>query len=488
MRRWIVLAAAVGLLTASPGSTATVLGSPDPIETSELREQVRVDAILKHLRRLQQIADANGGTRASGTPGYDASVAYVIPWLVDKGYQVTVQEFEFPFFQELVPGELERVSPSPEAFVEGTDFDVMTYSGSGDVTANVQPVDTTASPTDTSTSGCEASDFTSFVPGNIALVQRGTCTFRVKASNAEAAGAAAVVIFNRGTTGSAGLIVGTLGSPGIGIPVLGTTFAVGEALYSADGSVVARVFTSTVSEVRTTSNVLADTPGGRADKVVVVGGHLDSVPEGPGIVDNGSGVATILEIARRLNSVVNIHKTGGGGLQNKVRFAFWGAEEFGLLGSRHYVGSLSPEERSAITLNLNFDMIASSNGVRFVMDGDGSTFGVPGPGRSGEIEQVFLDYFASQGLATVPRELDGRSDWVAFTERGIGAGSISTGSDQVKTEEQAEIFGGTAGIIMHPCYHTPCDRLDTVHRTFLDQMADAAAHATLWFAMDGEGA
>jgi Zn-dependent M28 family amino/carboxypeptidase len=487
MRRWIVFAGAVGLLTASPASTLSVEASPGPIDTAKLREHVRLGAIIKHLRQLQGIADANGGTRASGTPGYEASVDYVVPLLVDKGYQVTVQEFQFPFFQELAPGELERVSPSPQTFVDGTDFDVMTYSGSGDVTANVQAVDTTATPTASSSSGCEASDFDGFTAGRIALIQRGTCTFRTKASNAEAAGATAAIIFNRGTEGSTGLIVGTLGSPGVGIPVLGTTFAVGEALYSADASVVAHVFTSTISEIRTTSNVIADTPGGRSDKVVVVGGHLDSVPEGPGIVDNGSGVATMIEIARRLNEVVNIFKTGGNGLRNKVRFAFWGAEEFGILGSRHYVGSLTPEERNVITLNLNFDMIASSNGVRFVMDGDGSTFGVVGPGRSAEIEHVFLDYFDSQGLATVPRELDGRSDWVAFTEQGIGAGSISTGSDQVKTEEQAEIFGGTAGIIMHPCYHRPCDRLDTVHRTFLDQMSDAAAHATLWFAMDGQG-
>jgi Zn-dependent M28 family amino/carboxypeptidase len=486
MRRWTVLAAAVALLTAAPGPAMRVFASPDPLDTSALRDHVRVDAILKHLRALERIADANGGNRASGTSGYDDSVDYVVPWLVDKGYQVTLQEFDFPFFQELAPGELERVSPSPQTFAEGTDFDVMTYSGSGEVTAPVQPVDTTATPTDSSTSGCEPSDFSGFVSGRIALVQRGTCTFRVKASNAEAAGAGAVVVFNRGTTGSTGVIAGTLGSPGIGIPVLGTTFAVGQALYSADSSVVARVFTSTISEVRTTSNIIADTLGGRADKVVLVGGHLDSVPEGPGIVDNGSGVATMIEIARRLNSSVNIHKTGAGGLRNKVRFAFWAGEEFGLLGARHYVGSLTPEERSAITLNLNFDMIASSNGVRFVMDGDGSTFGVAGPGRSAEVEQVFLDYFESQGLATVPRPLDGRSDWLAFTERGIGAGSLSTGSDQVKTEEQAEIFGGTPGVIMHPCYHTPCDRVDSVHRTFLDQMADAAAHATLWVAMDGE--
>jgi Zn-dependent M28 family amino/carboxypeptidase len=162
------------------------------------------------------------------------------------------------------------------------------------------------------------------------------------------------------------------------------------------------------------------------------------------------------------------------------------AEEFGLVGSRHYVAQLSPAERAKITLNLNFDMIASSNGVYFVLDGDGSTFGIVGPGRSAEIEHVWLDYFASQGLPTVPREFDGRSDWQAFTEVGIGAGALSTGSDHVKTPEQAALFGGTAGIQMHPCYHSPCDRLDTANLKFLDDLSDAAAHAVLWFAMDGQ--
>lgn len=476
MKRLVLFVAIFSLLGASTASAQT--------DTSKLQDHIRVSAIMKHLKAFQAIADSNGGTRASGTPGYEATVAYVLPWLEEKGYEVTVQTFEFPFFQELAPGELERVSPNPQAFVVDTDFDVMTYSGSGDLTANVQPVDTTATPAAATTSGCESSDFTGFVTGRIALMQRGGCTFRAKALNAQTAGASAAIIFNFGDAGRTSLIIGTLGAPGATIPVLGTTFAVGQALYSANSSVVAHVFTSTISEVRETSNVLADTPGGDSNNVIVVGGHLDSVPEGPGIVDNGSGTATILEIARRLNSVVNIHKTGGDGLRNKVRFAFWGAEEFGLLGSRYYVSQLTPAELGTISLNFNFDMIASSNFVYFVQDGDGSTFGTAGPGRSAEAEEVFLDYFASRGLPTVPRELDGRSDWQAFREVGVGFGSLSTGSDQVKTPEQAALFGGTAGEIMHPCYHRPCDRLNTVSQKALDVTSDAAAHAALWFAME----
>lgn len=243
---------------------------------------MKLNKIVKHLQALQAIADANDGTRASGTPGYDASVNYLVPKLREKGFLVTVQRFDFPFFQELADPELERVSPSPKAYAETVDFFTMTYSGSGDVTASVQAVDTTATadPTGLSTSGCEPGDFTGFVSGRIALMQRGTCTFRVKADNAKAAGASAAIIFNRGGPTS-GPINGTLGTPGVTIPVVGASFGVGQELYSADSSVVAHVFTSTISEIRATSNVLAETPGGRPDKVVIAGAHLDSVTEGP---------------------------------------------------------------------------------------------------------------------------------------------------------------------------------------------------------------
>jgi Zn-dependent M28 family amino/carboxypeptidase len=176
------------------------------------------------------------------------------------------------------------------------------------------------------------------------------------------------MIFNRGG-GENGPINGTFGSPGVAIPAIGVSFAVGGELYSIDSSVVAHVFTSTIAEIRTTSNVLAETPGGRADKVVVAGAHLDSVTAGPGVTDNGSGVATMLEAALNLNSTVNMFKTGGNGLANKVVFAFWGAEELNLIGSAFYVSQLTPAERAAITININVDMLSSSNGVYFVQDG-----------------------------------------------------------------------------------------------------------------------
>jgi Zn-dependent M28 family amino/carboxypeptidase len=299
-----------------------------------------------------------------------------------------------------------------------------------------------------------------------------------------------VLIFNNGTEGRTAAVSGTLGAP-VALPVVGTSFALGQSLFALGTSAVVHMVVQTLSETRETYNVIADTPGGNPNRIVTIGAHLDSVIDGPGIVDNGSGVGTLIEIARSLNQVVHINPTGDvrGNIRNKVRFFFWGAEELSLLGSAFYVQSLSPAEKAKILLNLNADMIASSNGIRFVFDGNASH--TPPPATplpqplTGQIEQVFLDHFAAEGLATEPRQLDGRSDYQSFLAAGIPAGGLSAGSDQIKTAAQAAIYGGVPGPV-HPCHHLACDRIDQTNVPLLEQMADAYAHAVLWFAMDGQ--
>ena len=337
--------------------------------------------------------------------------------------------------------------------MEDADFAAMTYSGYGDVTAPVQAVDINLAGDRASTSGCEAADFAGFTAGNIALIQRGTCTFRVKVDNAAAAGAAAVIVFNQGNVVPGddrfGLFFGTLDPPVAAIPAVSTTFALGEALASTAGLEL-RVAVDATLESTTTFNVLADTPSGRADRTVLVGAHLDSVAEGPGINDNGSGSAAILETALQM-AELGIEPT------NRVRFAFWGGEEDGLIGSDYYVSQLNARALKQHAVNLNFDMVGSPNFVRFVYDGDGSAFGATGPNGSARVEQVFLDYFASEGLATEPTEFDGRSDYFAFINNGIPAGGLFTGAEGIKTAEEAAIYGGTAGAAYDPCYHQACD-------------------------------
>jgi Zn-dependent M28 family amino/carboxypeptidase len=476
---------AVGVLALAAASSVALAGTPAYAAENNTRlgtklaREVTVQGVNRHLIALQRIADQNGGTRASGTPGYDRSAEYVGNKLAAAGWNVSYQEFEFPFFEELAAAELARLSPDPKTF---TPTEVLTYefSGSGDVTGEVQAVDVQIppAPTPSSTSGCETADFAGFTAGNIALIQRGTCTFEIKVANAVAAGATAVIIFNEGQPGRTDPFAGGLGGPTT-VPVVGVSFAEGARFVELDaaGVVTARVATETLSEERTTRNVIAETPGGRADNVVFAGAHLDSVPEGPGINDNGTGTAGLLELGLKLADER---------VKNKVRLAFWAAEEGGLLGSTYYVSQLSFEQQVDIALYLNFDMIGSPNFVRFVYDGDDSD-GVgagAGPFGSAQIESLFTGYFDSRSLPSEGTDFSGRSDYGPFIAVGIPSGGLFTGAEGVKTPEQAAIYGGTAGIAYDPCYHQACDTLGNVNRTVLDQNADAVAFVVGRYALD----
>ena len=479
----VLVAAVMAVSVVVPGAVEPASAAPNNNNTNKLLDAVTAAGVMRHEQAFQGIADANGGTRASGTAGYDASAQYVFDQLVAAGYSPVFQEFEFPFFEELSPAVLQQVAPNAATYETST----FTYSGSGDVTAPATFVDVQIPPgatANSSTSGCEAADFAGFPAGNVAVVQRGTCPFATKAANAQAAGAVAVVIFNEGQPGRTGLINGTLGNPGITIPVVAATFATAQELYALRNSgLILHVAADTISEIRTTVNVIAETATGRDDNVVVVGAHLDSVPEGPGINDNGSGSSAILEVAIQMAKVKP---------RNTVRFIWFGAEELGLLGSEYYVSQLSQEEIDAIAVMLNFDMVGSPNFVRFVYDGDNSAFPV-GPGSaqappgSGYVERLFTSYFASQGLASEPTQFSGRSDYGPFIEVGIPAGGLFTGAEGIKTPQQAAIYGGTAGAPYDPCYHQACDTISNINTTVLDQMADAAAYAVLTFAMNTEG-
>ena len=439
----------------------------DLSESKGFRKGVTLAGIREHQAALQAIADDNDDTRASGTPGYEASAHYVRDRLEAAGYAVTLQPFQFAFYRVLAASTFARTSPTPVTYTEGAsaDYTPMTYSGSGDVTAQVSTV---------LNFGCNASDFAGFVAGRIALISRGTCTFATKAANGQAAGATAVVIYNN----TAGPLNGTLGAPNFTIPVLGTTQAIGQenaALVAA--GLTFHISTSTESETRTTWNVIAETASGDPNKVVVVGAHLDSRLEGPGMNDNGSGSAAILEIAETFAAQKRVAR-------NKLRFMWYGAEEFNLLGSTAYVNGLSQAEKDRIMAMVNFDMVGSPNYVRFVYDGDNSAFPVgpgaaAGPPGSAFLETLFVDYFNAVGLASDPTPFSGRSDYGPFIAVGIPAGGLFTGAEGIKTAAQAATYGGTAGIAYDPCYHQACDTFTNNSNAGLDEMSDAAAHVVL---------
>ncbi len=481
MRKTIASAATAALCASLFAATPAVAGKHDSppktgVDTSKLQKAVTVNGIMQHLRELQVIANRNDGNRASGLPGHTASADYVSKKLRQAGYTVKRQKFTFAFSRELEPATLALTDPTSRDFETAT-FD---YSGSGDVTGSVVNIDQTipAGPSPGSTSGCEASDFPAAPAGPVvALIQRGTCPFGTKAANAEAAGYDAVIIFNEGQAGRQELLTGTLGEPA-GVPVVGLSYADGVDLAQTAGAKV-RVTTSTENDLnRTTENVIADLPARsktkQADQVVVVGGHLDSVAAGPGINDNGSGSGAILEIAEQMSALKLTKK-----LERPVRFAFWGAEEVGLLGAEHYVDNLSTAQRSKIYANLNFDMIGSPNYARFVYDGDGSAGGVSGPPGSDAIEKIFTGYFDSKKLASAPTDFDGRSDYGPFIAAGIPAGGLFSGAEGIKTAEEVTLFGGTAGEAYDACYHAACDDITNVSTKALQELGDAAAHATL---------
>lgn len=478
---FLALASTAALATAALAGPAATGETPDPVAASSaLRDAVTVDGVFDHLEALQSIADANEDTRASGTEGYRASRDYVVGKLRAAGYKPTIQAFDFPFYRQLAPSTFAQTAPTPTAYVEGTDYALMTYSGSGDVTAPVQAVDLNLGNLAGSTSGCETADFAGFTAGNVALVRRGTCPFGTKVVNAQTAGASAVIVMNTGTPGNTAAFAGTLGAPVGTVPSLGTSFAIGQSL--ADGATV-QVAASTESEIRETWNVHADSKTGDRETMVQAGAHLDSVVAGPGSNDNGSGSAALLEVAEQMATT----KTA-----NRVRFSWWGAEELGLLGSNHYINDLAanrPSTLRKIALYLNFDMVGSPNYGLFVYDGDNSAFPVGpgaalGPAGSGQIEQQFHDYFESQGLPSAETPFSGRSDYGPFIAKGIPAGGLFTGAEGIKTADQAALFGGQAGVAYDQCYHQACDDLGNNSPEAIDHNSDAIAHAVLTYAQD----
>jgi Zn-dependent M28 family amino/carboxypeptidase len=380
--------------------------------------------LTEHLTALQRIADRNGGTRAAGTPGGDASADYVAERLGEAGWRVERQLVRFPFF-ELNEAELSVAGRGPR---RASDFQVLSYSGAGRALGPLRRAG----------QGCEADELAGLAEGDVPLVDRGTCFFRVKAMNAQRQGAPALLVADRGES-PRGVPSGTLGGPGIRIPVLLVSADV--AAEAPEGSEV-RVTVDAVSERRETENLIAETPRGTGERVVMAGGHIDSVTGGPGINDNGSGVATLIELAEAIGP-----RPPGA----RVRVAFWGAEELGLIGSRRYVRGLDESERRQIAAYLNFDMVGSPNAVpAFYGDGDRDI---------GEL----LERSAGGRLDAVG--IDGSSDHAPFVDAGIPVNGIYTGANE----------SGPGGRPRDPCYHLACDRVRNVDRRVLLRMARAAA-------------
>jgi Zn-dependent M28 family amino/carboxypeptidase len=451
---------------------------------AKLLDCVTLDGVLEHMEAFQAIADANDdefypGTRAAGTEGYAESVDYVAGLLEAAGYEVTLDpvEFEFNF-----PTSVQQLTPVAATYPSG----VYSGSGTGTVEGPVIPVDINLTGDRASTSGCEPADFAAADwsgDADIALIQRGGCNFGTKARNAQLADAEAVIIFNQGDTPDREALIfadatslddGTIVSHDI--PVVGGSFADGVALSQPGSTAIVDV---DPPEVRTDVNVIAELEGVNDDNVVMAGAHLDSVTEGPGINDNGSGSAALLETALLMAKSKP---------QNTIRFGWWAAEENGLLGSADYVAGLPQAERDRIALYMNYDMVGSPNYVFMIYDSDETTFEAPVtiPAGSEAIEDLYESYYTMIGEPYDDTLYSGRSDYEAFILAGIPSGGLFTGAEVVKTEPQEAIWGGVAGEQFDPCYHIACDTIDNVDRHALEVNSDLIAFAMLTYAYSTE--
>ncbi|MFZ3270213.1 MAG: M28 family metallopeptidase [Mycobacterium sp.] len=457
-----------GCASSDSANSLKPVSAPD--FAAALHGRVTVDAMMAHLTKLSDIAKANGNTRAVGTPGYDASVDYVVGKLRDKGFEVQTLQFDARVFHS-DPG---SVTVADKKF-EARALEYSPATPPVGVTGPLVSVPVDASP------GCNASDYDNLpVNGAVVLVDRGTCPFTQKEAAAAQRGAVAVVVADNVVEEQMG---GTLGeTTDVKIPVVSVTKADGALLRTTVGPATVQLAAET--KAVQARNVIAQTKTGSTSDVVMSGAHLDSVPEGPGINDNGSGVAAVLETALQLGSSPGIH--------NAVRFGFWGAEELGLIGSRKYVQSLDINALKDIALYMNFDMLASPNPGYFTYDGDQSLAadkrGDPVvPEGSAGIERSLVAYLHSAGKTAEDTSFDGRSDYDGFTAAGIPSGGLFSGAENKKTDEEAKLWGGAADQPFDPNYHKSTDTLDHIDRTELGINGGGVAYVTGLYAQDLAG-
>ncbi|KAH1307047.1 hypothetical protein KXX11_004850 [Aspergillus fumigatus] len=439
------------------------------ISSSALQSQIDVGKLLNRAKHLYSIAELgsdeyNHPTRVIGSKGHLGTLDYIYATLTEFDDYYTISNQTFPAVTgNVMESRLVLGHTVPESALP---------MGLTPPTKNHEPV--YGPLVLVSRLGCEAADYPPELQGAIAFISRGSCPFGTKSALAGKAGAVAAVIFNNEKGG----LGGTLGTPS---PDHVATFGLSDSdaapfleQLRRGQKVDAIAYMDATVETITTTNIIAQTKEGDADNCVMAGAHSDSVMEGPGINDDGSGSLTLLEIA----SLLPHYR-----VNNCVRLAWWAGEEEGLLGSDYYVSVLSEAENLKIRLFMDYDMLASPNFAYQVYNATNAV----NPVGSEQLRDLYTEFYEAHGLNFTYIPFDGRSDYDAFIRNGIPGGGIATGAEVIKTEEEQKMFGGVAGDAFDPCYHQLCDDVSNVNLTAWEVNTKLVAHSIATYARSFDG-
>eukprot|EP01080_Neovahlkampfia_damariscottae_P005703 gene5703-9523_t len=426
-----------------------------PTEPIQFYSRIETENILKHLQQFQNIALNNNNSR-SPQFGYNETGKYIMNELSKYSDKLNIEIQPFQIEEYLIKEKPKFSTSNQVEYKLDIDFNQLSYSGSGNISnlylKRIQ------------NKGCKENDYINMInetKNYLFLIQRGECTFLEKVNLAIKYGAKSVLIQNQETE----LVQGTLGKY---VPI--PTFSISSTFkFPINNETLFNLYSNNEVLIQNTFNIITETKKGNPNEIIIIGSHLDSVSKGPGLNDNGSGSTSMLEI------LINLLQYHENEIENKIRFCFWGAEEIGLVGSTFYVNSLNNIQLKQISLNLNFDMIASPNYIRGVYDGKKKDK------KCHQIQKIFEEFYIKQGLQFDLSEFDGRSDYGPFLEKGIPAGGLDSGAEKLKTDDQVLKTGGISGVPYDICYHLSCDTIWNVNLMALKEASQNAANAIYYF-------
>ena len=443
--RTLVVGAVVAVLVVACSGSAPVTARQPDADT--VAAAITEEGLRTRLEALAAATGTSSQYRAVGSAGYDRAATLVEQQLRSAGWTVTADEYNSATFVDEGGSSLK---------VGGSTFGVddlrpLIFAPPGDVDGPIVPIDWVPGATDRTGKGCSITDYGDLPTHAIVVVRPGDCLRRDQAVAAQQAGAAAFVAVYPGAP--AGIVFRpTLIEPGtVRIPAAAVSRAVAEALVAAAGGSgtagagTAHLVTSARTAQAPAHSVIAELPGSKPGPVIMLGAHLDSVIDGPGVNDDGSGVAALLEIARAL---------GGTRPQATVRMAFWSGEELGLHGSFRYAAALSAEQARAILVYANADMIASPNGFAGVYDEPGA------PAGSSAARELLSSAVTRAGGTPVGVDLHSGSDHYGFAQAGVATAGVFSGASDPVSVEQAATSRATAGQPADACYHQSCDNVE----------------------------